>query len=106
MIGLFLLIFAIQNVATEEASLRQLVKSLQMNMNEMSTKMTSFETKVESMENEIKVRVDLKKKACIKNYLVKPWNLRTTPIQHLKSKNENLESIVEMKEIEELVLIS
>ena len=60
MIGLFLLIFAIQNVATEEANLRQLVKSLQMNMNEMSTKMTSFETKVESMETEIKVKVDLK----------------------------------------------
>ena len=28
-----------------------------------------------------------------------------TPIKHLKSQNENLESIVEMKEIEELVLI-
>ena len=59
MIALFLLIFAIQNVAVEEVDLRQLVNSLQMNMNEMSTKMTSFETKVESMENEIKVRVDL-----------------------------------------------
>ena len=104
MIALFLLIFAIQNVAVEEVDLRQLVNSLQMNMNEMSTKMTSFETKVESMENEIKVRVDLKNlKACIKNYLV---NLKTTPIQHLKSKNKNLESIVEIKEIEELVLIS
>ena len=31
--------------------------------------------------------------------------LRITPIKHLKSQNENLESIVEMKEIEELVLI-
>ena len=66
MIGLFLLIFANQNVATEEANLPQLIKSLQMNMNEMSTKMTSFETKVESMENEIKVRVDLKKKLASK----------------------------------------
>jgi len=111
MIGLFLLIFAIQNVATEEANLRQLVESLQMNMNEISTKMTTFETKVESMENEIKVRVDLKKSlhqklSCEIWNLVKSWNLRTTPIQHLKSKNENLESIVEMKETEELVLIS
>ena len=59
MIALFLLIFAIQNVQAEEVDLRQLVNSLQMNMNEMSTRMTLFETKVESMENEIKVRVDL-----------------------------------------------
>ena len=85
MIGLFLLIFAIQNVATEEASLRQLVKSLQMNMNEMSTKMTSFETKVESMENEIKVRVDLKTlKLQSKNIL---WNLRSFKI--FKSENNS-----------------
>ena len=58
MIALFLLIFAFQNVqSTEEANLRQLVNSLQMNMNEMSSKMTSFETKVQSLENEIKARV-------------------------------------------------
>ena len=31
--------------------------------------------------------------------------LRITPSKHLKSQNENLESIIEMKEIEELVLI-
>ena len=46
--------------AAEEANLRQLINSLQMNMNEMSSKIISFETKVESMENEIKGRVDLK----------------------------------------------
>ena len=61
MISLFLLIFAFQNgLATEDANLRQLVNSLQLNMNEMSTKMATFETKVESLENEIKVRVVLK----------------------------------------------
>ena len=60
MISLFLLIFAFQNgLATEDANLRQLVNSLQLNMNEMSTKMATFETKVESLENEIKVRVVL-----------------------------------------------
>ena len=36
MISLFLLIFAFQNgLATEDANLRQLVNSLQLNMNEM-----------------------------------------------------------------------
>ena len=60
MISLFLLIFAFQNgLATEDANLRQLVNSLQLNMNEMSTKMATFETKVESLENEIKVRAVL-----------------------------------------------
>ena len=105
MIILFLLSFGFQNgVATEESNLRQLVDSLQMNMNEMSNKMTTFETKVETLENEIKVRVDLKNfEACIKNYLA---SLRITPIKNLKNKNENLESIVEMKEIEEMVLIN
>ena len=60
MIALFLLIFAFQNALAEEVNLRQLVNSLQMNMNEMSSKMTTFETKVQSLENEIKVGVDLK----------------------------------------------
>ena len=61
MISLFLLIFAFQNgLATEDANLRQLVNSLQLNINEMKTKMNIFETKVQSLENEIKVRVVLK----------------------------------------------
>ena len=61
MISLFLLIFAFRNgLATEDANLRQLVNSLQLNMNEMSIKMTTFVIKVESLENEIKVRVVLK----------------------------------------------
>ena len=103
MIALILLIFAFQNALAEEANLRQLVNSLQMNMNEMSSKMITFETKVQSLENEIKVGVDLKNfESWTKNNFVK---LRITPIKHLKSQNENLESIVEMKEIEELVLI-
>ena len=61
MIALFLLIFAFQNAqATREVNLLQLVNSVQMNMNRMSSKMATFETKVQSLENEIKVRVDLK----------------------------------------------
>ena len=60
MIALFLLIFAFQNALAEEVNLRQLVNSLQMNMNEMSSKMITFETKVQSLENEIKVGADLK----------------------------------------------
>ena len=60
MILLFLLILTFRNgVATEEANLRQLMNSLQMNMNEISSKMTMFETKVENLENEIKVGVVL-----------------------------------------------
>ena len=60
MISLFLLIFAFQNgLATEDANLRQLVNSLQLNINEMKTKMNIFETKVQSLENEIKVRAVL-----------------------------------------------
>ena len=60
MIALFLLIFAFQNAqAMEEVNLRQLVNSLQINMNKMSTKMTTFETNVQSLENEIKVRAVL-----------------------------------------------
>lgn len=58
---LFLLILTFRNgVATEEANLRQLMNSLQMNMNEISSKMTMFETKVENLENEIKVGVVLR----------------------------------------------
>ena len=71
--------------AAEEADLSQLVNSLQMNMNKMSTKMTTFEAKVESMENEIKVRVDLKTlKLQSKNIL---WNLKSCKI--LKSGNNS-----------------
>ena len=100
MIALFLLIFAFQNTqATEEADLRKLVNSLQMNINEMGSKMTSFETKVQSLENEIKVRV------VHETVKVDFMKLRITPIKNLKTTNENLKSIVEMKEIEESVLI-
>ena len=104
MIALFLLIFAFQNALAEEVNLRQLVNNLQMNMNEMSSKMTTFETKIQSLDHEIKVGVDLKNfESWTKNNFGK---LRITPIKHLKSQNEYLESIVEMKEVEELVLLN
>ena len=51
MISLFLLIFAFQNgLATEDATLREVVNGLQLTVNEMSGKM-------ERLENEVKVRV-------------------------------------------------
>ena len=54
MISLFLLIFAFQDgLATEDATLREVVNGLQLTMNEMSGKM-------ERLENEVKVRVILK----------------------------------------------
>ena len=53
MISLFLLIFAFQDgLATEDATLREVVNGLQLTMNEMSGKM-------ERLENEVKVRVIL-----------------------------------------------
>ena len=53
MISLFLLIFAIQDgLATEDATLRDVVNGLQMTVNEMNGKM-------ERLENEVKVRVVL-----------------------------------------------
>ena len=53
MISLFLLIFAFQGgLATEDATLREVVNGLQLTMNEMSGKM-------ERLENEVKVRVIL-----------------------------------------------
>ena len=53
MISLFLLIFAIHDgLATEDATLRDVVNGLQMTVNEMNSKM-------ERLENEVKVRVIL-----------------------------------------------
>ena len=53
MISLFLLIFAIHDgLATEDATLRDVVNGLQMTVNEMNGKM-------ERLENEVKVRVVL-----------------------------------------------
>ena len=53
MISLFLLIFTIQDgLATEDATLRDVVNGLQMTVNEMNSKM-------ERLENEVKVRVVL-----------------------------------------------
>ena len=58
MISLFLLLFAFDNgLASEEANLRQIVNDLQLNLNQMSAKMTSLEDRVESLESEVKVRV-------------------------------------------------
>ena len=55
MISLFLLIFAIQDgLATEDATLRDVVNGLQMTVNEMNSKM-------ERLENEVKVKVVLVK---------------------------------------------
>ena len=60
MISLFLLIFAFQDgLATEDATLREVVNGLQLTMNEMSGKM-------ERLENEVKVRVILV--PCIPSY--------------------------------------
>ena len=60
MISLFLLIFAFHDgLASEEANLRQIVNDFQLNLTQMSAKITGLEDRVESLESEVKVRVIL-----------------------------------------------
>ena len=90
MIALFLLIFTYQNAqATEEVNLRQLVNSLQMNMNAMSSKMTTFDNKIQSLESEIKVGAELKNfESWTKNNFLKLW-INLSSIWKVKMKTWN-----------------
>ena len=108
MIVLFLLIFALQNgVATGQLTLND----LQVTMNGMNDKINKLEAHVQDLQSEVKVKLIITWISHVtSNYLenvIRILNciklILLIPVKTLHSKNQELESIVKMKELEERV---